>query len=50
MASDANYEDEIYNTHDAIEIVWTLVSTSMIFFMQAGFALVEVGTVRHKNS
>jgi Amt family ammonium transporter len=30
--------------------VWTLVATAMIFFMQSGFALVEVGSVRHKNS
>jgi ammonia channel protein AmtB len=50
MVLGKSYEDEIYSTKDAIEIVWTLVSTSMIFFMQAGFALVEVGSVRHKNS
>lgn len=45
-----SYENEIYKTKDAIEIVWALVSTAMIFFMQSGFALVEVGSVRHKNS
>jgi Amt family ammonium transporter len=45
-----NYENEVYNTKDAIEIVWTLVCTAMIFFMQSGFALVEVGSVRAKNA
>lgn len=30
--------------------MWTLVATAMIFFMQSGFALVEVGTVRQKNA
>ena len=45
-----SYENEIYGTKDAIEIVWTLVATAMIFFMQSGFALVEVGSVRLKNA
>jgi ammonia channel protein AmtB len=45
-----NYDGKIYSTKDSIEIVWTLVATSMIFFMQSGFALVEVGSVRQKNA
>lgn len=45
-----SYENDIYSTRDAIEIVWTLVATAMIFFMQSGFALVEVGSVRAKNA
>lgn len=50
MTSRESYENEIYSTKDAIEIVWTLVATAMIFFMQSGFALVEVGSVRQKNA
>jgi len=34
----------------AINTSWVLVSTAMIFLMQAGFALVECGSVRKKNS
>ena len=40
----------MYSTAEAIDAVWVLVSTCMIFFMQAGFALVECGSVRYKNS
>ena len=45
-----NYESYKYNTHEGIEVIWALVSTGFIFFMQAGFALVETGTVRQKNA
>ena len=34
---------------NAVNAVWVLTSTCMIFFMQAGFALVECGSVRSKN-
>jgi Amt family ammonium transporter len=34
----------------AINALWLLVSTAMIFLMQSGFALVECGSVRAKNS
>ena len=33
----------------AIDSLWVLTSTAMIFLMQAGFALVECGSVRKKN-
>jgi len=44
------YSDTAYEDNEAINAVWILVSTAMIFFMQAGFALVEVGSVRSKNT
>lgn len=44
------YSDTVYTSQESINAVWILVSTAMIFFMQAGFALVEVGSVRHKNT
>jgi Amt family ammonium transporter len=31
-------------------LAWLLVSTGLVFFMQAGFCAVESGMVRHKNS
>jgi Amt family ammonium transporter len=33
-----------------INIVWTLVAAILVFFMQAGFAMVEAGFTRAKNS
>lgn len=37
---------DVYSVQEAIDAVWILTCTCMIFFMQAGFALVECGTVR----
>ncbi|HSN73797.1 MAG TPA: ammonium transporter [Anaerolineae bacterium] len=34
---------------NAINIMWMLIAGFLIFFMQAGFALVETGFTRHKN-
>ena len=34
---------------EAHVLMWTLVAAFLVFFMQAGFALVEVGLVRAKN-
>ena len=42
-------EDYVYTTNEAINAVWVLVSTCMIFFMQTGFSFVECGSVREKN-
>jgi Amt family ammonium transporter len=35
---------------DAIDTIWLLVTGSLVFFMQAGFALVETGLTRAKNA
>lgn len=32
------------------DIVWTVVAASLVFFMQAGFAMVETGFTRAKNA
>ena len=34
----------------ALDTLWVGISTILVFWMQAGFALVEVGSVRVKNS
>lgn len=34
----------------AIDSVWTLVAAFLVFFMQAGFAMVETGLTRAKNA
>ncbi|MDD2236873.1 MAG: ammonium transporter [Kiritimatiellae bacterium] len=35
---------------DNLNIVWTLVAATLVFFMQAGFAMVETGFTRAKNA
>ncbi|SHJ82223.1 ammonium transporter [Geosporobacter subterraneus DSM 17957] len=34
----------------AVDTVWVLVATALVFFMQAGFAMVETGFTRAKNA
>jgi len=44
-------EEEINDaTKMAINTVWTLVAAFLVFFMQAGFAMVETGLTRSKNA
>ncbi len=33
-----------------LDYVWTLVTAALVFFMQAGFAMVEAGFTRAKNA
>lgn len=35
---------------NAIDTVWVLIGAALVFFMQAGFAMVEAGFTRAKNS
>ncbi|MEC9485849.1 MAG: hypothetical protein UMR38_08310 [Candidatus Izemoplasma sp.] len=34
----------------AIDTIWVLLATALVFFMQAGFAMVETGFTRAKNA
>ncbi|NCB02841.1 MAG: ammonium transporter [Spirochaetia bacterium] len=34
----------------SIDMIWLLLAASLVFFMQAGFAMVEIGLTRAKNS
>jgi Amt family ammonium transporter len=45
-----SYANYVYEEHEAINAVWVLTSAAMIFFMQTGFAMLECGSVRQKNS
>ena len=42
--------DAVKSNAKALDIVWTLLAAFLVFFMQAGFALVETGFTRAKNS
>jgi Amt family ammonium transporter len=35
---------------NSLDTLWVLVATALVFFMQAGFAMVEAGLVRAKNA
>jgi Amt family ammonium transporter len=39
---------DLVQTH--ANYVWTLVAAALVFFMQAGFAMVETGFTRAKNA
>ena len=34
----------------AVNTIWVLVGAALVFFMQAGFAMVETGFTRAKNA
>jgi Amt family ammonium transporter len=42
--------DPIADLTNAIDSAWLMVTAFMVFFMQAGFAMVEAGFVRAKNT
>jgi len=39
-----------YLTYDTATIIWLLLAAVLVFFMQAGFAMVETGLTRSKNA
>ncbi len=45
----AQEADPVADTNLGLNILWMIVGGFLVFFMQAGFALVETGFTRHKN-
>ncbi len=45
-----NIADRVGKNKLSINIVWTLITGFLVMFMQAGFAMVETGLTRAKNS
>ena len=43
-------EENLQNIQLNMDILWTCIAAFLVFFMQAGFALVESGMTRAKNS
>lgn len=43
-------EQAMENTSDTVFGVWFLIGAALVFFMQAGFAMVETGFTRAKNA
>lgn len=54
MAADpsggATYSDSIEGIKIAVNVAWTLMAAFLVFFMQAGFALLGAGLLRSKNT
>jgi Amt family ammonium transporter len=57
LAADPEPTPTVLTNKEAIDLVqthanylWTLVAAALVFFMQAGFAMVEAGFTRAKNS
>lgn len=46
--------DELQAELDVLNVetdtLWIMISAFLVFFMQAGFAMLEMGTVRSKNA
>ena len=42
--------DDLGDLQASVDVVWLLVSAFLVFFMQAGFAMVETGLTRAKNA
>ena len=41
---------DIMELATSVDVGWTLVAAALVFFMQAGFAMVETGFTRAKNA
>jgi Amt family ammonium transporter len=44
------FAQEEYTLSDAMDMVWLFLGASLVFIMQAGFAMVETGLTRAKNA
>ncbi len=38
------------NTYASSDVIWVLIATALVYFMQAGFAMCETGLTRAKNA
>lgn len=43
-------EDEMEGLYSSVDTIWVLLGAALVFFMQAGFAMVETGFTRAKNA
>lgn len=49
-SSNALADDDGNSTQAALDLIWILMAAGLVFFMQAGFTMLESGMVRAKNS
>lgn len=43
-------EEEMEGLYSSVDTIWVLLGAALVFFMQAGFAMVETGFTRAKNA
>ncbi len=43
-------EDSFDNTINNLDLIWIVIAAALVFFMQAGFAMIEAGFTRAKNA
>ncbi len=43
-------ESEIYQLQQAVDMIWIIMAAALVFFMQAGFAMLSTGLTRAKNA
>jgi Amt family ammonium transporter len=46
----ADLKAEIETIRHETDTLWIMISAFLVFFMQAGFAMLEMGSVRSKNA
>ena len=49
-ATPAFAQDAAATVQDNLNYVWTILAAVLVFFMQAGFGMLEAGSVRTKNT
>ncbi|MFW5797246.1 MAG: ammonium transporter [Spirochaetota bacterium] len=49
-AQDASAEEILALHSQALDMIWLILAAALVFFMQAGFAMVETGLTRAKNA
>jgi len=50
LVNAAELTDQLLNLKESIDTVWVVTAGALVFFMQAGFALLESGMSRAKNA
>src|SRR6056297_662530 len=50
VAQDQSTEEMLALYSQAFDMIWLILAAALVFFMQAGFALVEMGLTRAKNA
>jgi Amt family ammonium transporter len=50
LSPNLHAQETAYSLQEHLDIVWVLVAGVLVFFMQAGFALLETGMSRAKNA
>lgn len=50
FAQEASIEEELEAVKKGVNTVWVLIAGFLVFFMQAGFGMVEAGFIRAKSS